>query len=287
MKKILYPVLILAAALPLLFACEPVPDTDPDFPDPKFVSYAGHLSLESTKPAAKASGTVLTKAANPRNIVSVELTESGMYVIGFLDDNTSELTYKTGTYTMSGNDYLLSGYGTLSFDNSKSGPVSLTFRPDGASALVIPAVFEKPTGTNKAYRTWDVEKTRVTAKGWVTVSADFIGCNLAEIATFLRNNSHKAPTDVPNRSIKTITLTGTDRMILGYSDGYADLTEFSLSGNVLTYKFNDGMKSFTFETDQAIIEYENSKCLLTINGRIRNSTTSGSVAFVLTPSVEK
>ena len=282
MKKILYPILVLAAAMPLLFSCEPVPDTDPDFAEPAFVSVAGHLTLEGMTPATK--GLTLTSVSG--TIVSIELTESGMYVLGRMDANTSEITYTTGRYTVEGGEYKLIGYGYLSFDNSKSGSVTLTLRPDGAPVEVVQAVFEKPAGTNKAYRTWTVEKTRVTAIGWVTVSADFDGCYLPEIAAFLRSNSHKVPDNVPNRSIKAITLTGTERMILAYSDGTADLNEFSLNGNVLTYTFSNGLMGFTFETDQAIIEYENGKCLLTINGRIQNSTTSGSVAFVLSPAEE-
>ena len=285
MKKILSPLLTLAALVPLLFACEPVPDTEPDFAEPAYVSFAGHLSVEGVTVATKAQTQALSKAS-AGTLVSVELTESGMYVLGWLIEGESGISYKTGTYTASGNEYKLVGYGTLSFDNSKAGMVSLTLKPDGGAIEVVQAKFDKPVGTNKAYRTWNVEKTRVTAKGWVTVSADFNGCNLKEIADFLRSNSHKAPYDVPDRSVNTITLTGTERMILGYSDGSADLNEFSLNGNVLTYTINS-MKDFTFETDQAIIEYENGKCLLTINGRIRNSTTSGSVAFVLSPAMEK
>lgn len=280
MKKILYPILVLAAVLPLLFACEPVPDTDPEFPEPAFVAVAGRLSLESIAPATKGATPTLVSGA----IVSIELTESGMYVLGRMDANTSEIAYTTGSYSIAGSEYKLIGYGYLSFDNSRSGTVTLTLRPDGAPVEVVQAVFEKPAGTNKAYRTWNVEKTRVTAKGWVTVSADFDGCYLPEIAAFLRSNSHKVPDDVPNRSIKAITLTGTARMILAYSDGTAELNEFSLNGNVLTYTFSNNLMGFTFVTDRAVIEYENDKCLLSIDGRIQNSTTSGSVAFVLSPA---
>jgi hypothetical protein len=209
-----------------------------------------------------------------------------MYVLGWLSEGESGLSYTTGRYTASGNTYKLAGYGTLSFDNSKAGMVTLTVQPDGRPAETLQAQVVKPAGTNAAFRTWNVEKTRITARGWVTVSADFTGCNLKEIADFLRANSHKAPDDVPNVSVNTITLTGTERMILGYSDGSADLNEFSLNGNVLTYTFSNGLMGFTFETDRAVIEYEDGKCLLSIDGRIRNSTTSGSVSFVLSPAAE-
>jgi len=285
MKKILFHILFLAALLPLPFACDPVPDTDPHFAEPAFVSYAGSLSVENFKQSVSVQTKAPVSASS--SIVSIELTESGMYVIGWLAEGESGVSYKTGTYTASGNEYKLAGYGTVLFDNSKTGIVSLTLKPDGGTAQVVMAKFDKPSGSNTVYRTWNVEKTRVTAKGWVTVSADFNGCNLKEIADFLRANSHKAPADVQNRSVETITLTGTERMILGYSDGSADLNEFSLNGNVLTYTFNDGLKSFTFETDRAVIEYENGKCLLSIEGRIRNSTTSGAVSFVLSPAMEK
>ena len=145
------------------------------------------------------------------------------------------------------------------------------------------ADFQKPTSTNKVYRAWNIEKTRLTVKGWTTVGADFTGCNFQEIAAFLRANSHKAPTDVPDRSITSLSLTGTEKMIFAYSDGFADMTEFSLSGNVVHYSWEQRPKGFTFESDAAVIEYMDGKCLLTISGRIQNSSTSGSVTFVLTP----
>lgn len=283
MKKILTHILLAAALLPLLFACDPLPDTTPHFAEPAYVNYACHLSIEGLKPSTKAAA---TKAPVASILVSVELTESGMYVLGWLSEGESGVSYTTGRYTVSGNEYKLAGYGTLSFDNSQAGMVTLTLKPDGKSAEVVKAKLDKPVGTNAAFRTWNVEKTRITAQGWVTVSAEFTGCNLKEIADFLRANSHKAPEDVADRSVKTITLTGTERMILGYSDGSADLNKFSLNGNVLTYTFSNGLMGFTFETDRAVIEYENGKCLLSIDGRIRNSTTSGSVSFVLSPAVE-
>ena len=281
MKKILYPLFALAAFLPLLFACNDFPDKETKFEDPAFLAYAGHLSLQGMQTSTKA---MVAATSTESIIVSFELTESGYYYIGWLTGD--ERSYSSGRYTVSGNEYKLNGFGVLLFDNSKTGTVQLRIKPDGGKEEVITALFQKPSGTNMAYRSWKVEKTRVTANGWVSVSAEFNGCNFREIANFLKENSHKVPDDVPDRSVSSLSLTGTEKMIISYSDGSADFSEFSLSGNVITYKINQNL-GFTFETDQAIIEYMDGKCLLTINGRIRNSTTSGSVAFALSPIEEK
>lgn len=277
---------ILAALLPLLFACNEIPDIEPEWADPAYVAYAGNLDLlPGNLDFLQDEGQAQTKAAATSlagSIASIELTESGLYVIGRVAEAPTNFTYTSGSYSVSGNEYRLNGFGTIVFDNSKSGVVSLTIKPDNGPVEVLQASFHKPVASNKVFRAFKVEKTRVTAKGWITVSADFTGCNFREIAAFLRSNSHKVPDDVPDRSISSLSLTGTEKMILAYSDGYADLTEFSLAGNVLTYNINS-MMGFTFETDRAIIEYMDGKCILTINGRIRNSTTSGSVTFVLSP----
>jgi hypothetical protein len=269
---------VLAAVLPLLFACDIFPENDePVLPEPAFISYAGNLTM--TTPSTKAS----TMSAPVGSIVSVELTESGLYFLGKVADEKGSVSYTTGKYSVSGNEYKLAGYGSIFFDNSQAGSISVAIQPDGGSVEEVQATFLKPTASNKVYRAWNIDKTRLTVKGWTTVGADFTGCNFQEIAAFLRANSHKAPTDVPDRSITSLSLTGTEKMIFAYSDGFADMTEFSLAGNVITYTWAERPRGFTFESDAAVIEYMDGKCLLTISGRIQNSSTSGSVTFVLSP----
>ncbi len=275
MKKIS---LALVVLLPLLFACQPVND-DTDFKDPAFLQYCGRLTTKSVLPGTKAS-----TSAPVGTITSIELTESGFYAMGTVVDEAGTVTYRTGRYGVEGNVYTLYGVGTLHFNNSASGSVSLIFTPMYGEPQQLPADFLRPKSTNKAFRTWNVEKTRITVKGFTVVSADFNGCNLAEIAEFLRNNGNKAPEDVPNLSVCNISLTGTDTMIVGYNDNSALLNEFSLNGNVLTYTWEERPMGFTFITEEAVITYQDGKCLLSIDGWIENSTTSGSVTFVLSPT---
>ena len=276
--KILYRILVFASLLPMLFACDPTSGNNPHFGDPAFLKEAGRLMPQSMMPGTKAGET-----PEVGSIASIELTESGLYALGLVTDERGTVAYTMGSFYMIGSAYHLSGLGTLSFDNSHAGRVEMTYTPLGGAQQQVSAEFIKAKSSNTVYRSWKVERTRVTVKGWTVVSADFKGCNLPEIAEFLRNNGNKAPEEVPNLSINTISFTGTETMILAYDDDSADLNEFSLNGNVLTYTWDERPSGFTFLTDKAIIEYMDGKCLLTIDGAIDNSTTSGSVTFVLSP----
>lgn len=279
MRNWLFAVLM-TALLPLVFACDTPREDDTRFDDPVYLAFAGRLTPNAA----------LTKAGDqasaPGDIVTIELTESGLYVIGRATEEEGQTAYTAGTYRTDGSTYTLNGFGKLSFDNSRPGNVSLTVIGNDGSSQTLPATLTKAKDTNMAYRAWVVEKTRVTTKSWSTVSAEFNGCNFKEIAAFLKANSHKVPDEVPDQSIRTISFTGTESVIFIYDDNTVDLGSFSLNGNVFSYGWTSnkwGPKSFTFESDKAIIEYLDGKCVLTINGKIRNSSTSGSVTFLMSP----
>lgn len=274
MKKISF---VLVLLLPLLFSCDSL-SNDTNFKDPAFLDYSGRLTPKDIMPMTKAPVNAVAGS-----VTSIELTESGLFVIGTMIDESGTITYRTGRYSVQDNIYLLTGVGTLFFNNSASGSVNLVFTPLDGEPQQIPANFLKSKSTNKAFRTWKLEKTRITVRGFWEASADFKGCNFLEIAEFLRNNGNKVPPEVPALSVSTITLTGTDSMIFAYTDRSADVSEFSLNGNILTYDWKDLPLSFTFESDKAVIEYMDGKCILSIDGRIQYSTTSGNVTFVLSP----
>ena len=130
-----------------------------------------------------------------------------------------------------------------------------------------------------------IQKIRgVTVQGWTTASADFVGCNFSEIADFLKKNGHKVPDDIkPGQSLRSISFTGTEKMLFYYSDGSADVSAYRFNGKSFTYRWDNDKMGFTFLTDQATVEYLDGKCILTIRASIQDSTTSGSVTFVLSP----
>jgi len=283
MKKWIFAV-CLTALLPLLPACQSH-EEEPTLDDPQYLEFAGRLTPETgfyTKAPSDAS-----VEGQPGDIISIELTESGFYVIGRISDLLGNIEYKAGRYSISDGAYVLNGYGRLLFDHQTAGNIDVTVIPNRGATQIVRALLTKAKDTNPVYRTWVIQKTRVTTKGWTTVSAEFEGCDFQEIADFLRSNSHKVPSEVPERKLISLSFTGTESVILVYDDNSADMGSFSLSGDVFSYFWQeDWMKramGFTFETDEAIIEYVDGKCVLTINGRIRNSTTSGSVTFLLRP----
>lgn len=276
MRKILLAA-TMVALLPLLSACNKNNGNgETRFEDPRFVQYAGQLIPCSNPTPTKAEATPASALA------SIELTESGLYAIGVRSG--SELSYRTGDYTVNGEVYTLNGYGTIQFNNSASGRVELVCSPTGGTAEKMSADFTKASGGNQLYRGWTVDRTRVTVRGWTTASADFQGCNFYEIAKFIRDNGHDVPDDIePGMKLQSISFTGTEKMLFVYSDNSADVSEFTLTGSNITYTWDDDKMGFTFLSPKATVEYMDGKCILTVSATIENSTSSGSVTFVLSP----
>lgn len=270
MKNVLFK-LSLLTLLSLLFACN---KSDVGTSEPKYAAHAGKLILKDA--------TVKSEAPAPGTVQSIELGESGLYAVGRATDGAS-LDYSSGTYTVQGQTYSLQGFGTLEFDNGKAGDVSVKVTTPGG-AQTVSATFRKASESNPLYRTWTIEKTRVNIHAWVNASADFPGCNLHDIAKFARDNGHDAPADfAPGFAVKSITFTGTNTVFLVYTDNTLDLCEFSLSGNTVTYSWDNDKVKFTFVSSKAQVEYADGKCLLSVDTKIKNSTTSVSATFVLTP----
>lgn len=272
----------LVALLPLLFACNKNDDTDTRFEDPRFIQYAGQLIPANSLTTTPDQAAIRTEDVQVALLHSIELTESGLYAVGTL--YMGELSYRMGEYSVAGDVYTLKGYGTIQFDNSNAGQVELVVTEDGKAPETTPATFSRATGTDQLYRGWTIDKTRVTVRGWTTASADFAGCNLYEIAQFIRNNGHDAPDDIaPGLELRSISFTGTEKMLFAYSDGTGDASEYKYNGSSFTYRWDDEKMGFTFLPKQATVDYMDGKCILSISSDIQDSTTSVSVTFVLSP----
>jgi len=282
MKKTLFATLMVAL-LPLLFACNKNNESEDIIEEPRFVQYAGQLLMHGVPVNTATPQAVPTKAdAAASELLSIELTESGVYVVGELIDD--EPVYSSGTYTVEGNVYTLQGYGKIEFDGTQSDNVQVRVTPTGGDAQTVSATFKKAAGTDKLYRGWTVEKTRVSVKGWTSVAADFVGCNFFEIVKFLSENSYKVPDDITSSmGLQSISFTGTGSIIFAYTDGRADVGTYKYNGSSFTYRWNSDKMGFTFLTEDADIRYMDGRCILTISANIQNSTTSGSVTFVLAP----
>ena len=274
MKKILF---ALVALLPLFVSCEKAGKSDNVFENPQFVQYAGKLIPRS----AIMTMTSLTKAeVTTGPLQSIEFTESGLYVVGTL--NGDKVEYVTGTYTVNGNVYTLAGFGTVEFSGT-SGSTTVTVKYQGGKEETFPAIFEKATGTNVAYRGWTIDRTRATINGFHTpASADFKGCNFDEMAKFLNDNGHKG-VYLPSGSLKSVSITGTNSIIFAYSDSTADVAYCEISGSNIKFSWQSGNRLLEIENGKATIDYLDGKCILKLEAALKGSTTSGTVTFVMSP----
>jgi hypothetical protein len=274
MKHSLFAAASLVALLPLLFGCGTKNnDNETRFEDPRFIQYAGQLIPRGGNPAPAQQA--LPAAASGPEVTFIELTESGIYVIGLATEG--ETTYKAGNYSVSGNVYTLNGYGTIEFSGN-SGEVDLKITPNGGSAMTVKATLNKASGTDKAYRGFTVDKTRVVAG---SAGADFTGLNFKEIADFLKNNGYAIADNVKDVKVASVSITGAGSFIIAYSDGSADIATSVLSGSILSYNWRAEAMGYSFETGKASISYLDGKCILTLSARING--TDGSIALVLTP----
>lgn len=275
MKKMFFAV-SLAALLPLLFSCEKVNDDQNSFAEPRFVQYAGQLIPRGGEPSASLRS---ASAAPEFTYTYLEFTESGLYVIGQTSGGTTR--YITGSYnTSDGKSFSLSGFGSVTVSGD-SNPVEVTITPSGGSPVTFKAERKTATVKNVAYRTWKIEKTRATVNGFhAPASADFVGCNFDEIAKFLNDNGHKGDY-LPSGSLNTISFTGVNTIVFGFSDSTADLGDCTLSGNDVNFVWKGETRLFEVENGKATIDYLDGKCILKVEAGLKGSTTSGSVTFVM------
>ena len=275
MKKFLF---ALVALLPLLVSCGKEDRGDNTFKDPHFLPYAGKLIMNSYVPAASS----VTKATDLVGILeSIEFTESGLYVVGRRMDG--KLEFLTGSYKVNGDSYDLDGFGTVKLTVTRASLTGVIIRYLSGLIETLTAEFMHATGTNVAYRGWTIDRTRVTINGFHTpASADFKGCNFEEMAKFLNDNGHKGSL-LPPGSLKSVSITGTNSIIFAYSDGTADVAEYSFSGSNINFSWQSGSRLMEVENGKATIDYLDGKCILKIEAALKGSTTSGVVTFVLSP----
>ena len=278
MKKILFAA-TLAALLPLLVSCGNRNNTQEGFNEPRFVQSAGQL--------IPASG----------DLKSANLSESGVYVVGEAsaspapaawhpgtkaDADDPEIKYTPGEYEVSGNVYTLKGWGTLEFNNAASGDVELKYTPSGKSTVTVTARFSKSTVNSDIFRSWRVDKTRVSIiEGATTFAAEFPGCDFNEVAKFFKDNGHPIKDDIPaNHRISTFSITGAGALFIVYSDGQADVGSCTVSGNSLNYSWLDAGMGYSFETGRATFDFLDGKCIFVIEAKL-DGNARASVKMVL------
>ena len=281
MKKILYAA-ALAALLPLALSCGKQNNPgDTSFDEPRFVQSAGKL--------IPASG----------NLKSIDLSESGLYVVGEIvggtaapvsrhpgtkaDGEEPEVVYTTGTYEVNGTRYDLKGWGWIEFVNTASGEVVLKYKgPNDAAEVTVTATFSKSTVNNDLYRSWRVNKTRVSIiETNTTYSAEFDGCDFNKIADFFKDNGHAISDKIPaNHRVSTFSITGAGSLFIIYSDGKSDVGSCTVSGSTLSYDWKSNGMGYSFETGRASFSFMDGKCIFVIEAKL-DGNAKAAVKLVL------
>jgi len=257
MKKAL---LFISLAAVLCSCGKPISSED-TFENPRFIQYAGQLVPQS--------GTLQYS----------EFTESGLYIAGMPGSTKAGpvgeiIQYFTGNYTVSGDEYSLGSFGTMKFSNASAGVVDLTYTIGGTTETVK-AVLTKATAANVLFRSWTVDKTRVSIADGVTVSADFKGCNFKDIADFFRDNGYVVEDDIPaGHSLSSVSVTGAGSLIFVYSDGDIGLGSCTVSGSSLSYQWNEPEMGYSFETGKAGYSFQGNKCILAFEGNLDGTTVA-------------
>ena len=262
MKKMIFAA-ALAALLPLLVSCGNRNNTDNNFNEPRFVQSAGKL--------VPANG----------SLESAELGEGGNYVVGESGGGSSQASrtkaggdsgtqYTAGQYEVSGNVYTLKGWGTLEFDNSASGEVRLKYTPSGKDPVVVTARFTKSTANSDIYRSWRVDKTRVSVVDRnTTYAAEFPGCDFGKITKFFADNGHPVKDVIPaGQLVSSVSITGAGAIFIVYNDGQADVGSCTVSANVLNYIWADDEMGYSFETGRASFSFQDGKCIFVIEAKV-------------------
>lgn len=217
------------------------------------------------KPQPKPESVKLVVKTGGGNLKSVELTASGQYIICQVDSKNHK-EYSTGDYTIdSDGQFVLGDDGVLTYTQG-SATTDFTFKAKDGKEVSGKADVKTPASTSsnltKLCRTWTITKTRIKITKGATASMDFDGCDLGEIADFVRKQGIEIKKDLKDFKLTSITVTPTGTAMINYSDGSMDVANLDLSAidkgtlkyswpdvSALGYEFTNGTGSVKFDGD--------------------------------------
>ncbi|MBQ9356774.1 MAG: hypothetical protein IJT98_05750 [Prevotella sp.] len=219
-------------------------------------------------------------------IESIELTESGKYLVTYREENAatrglSDLLYLFGTYTGSGTSFQLSGFGNISISGDNvNANVTLTV---GSVEVTVPVTISMAEAESlmATYlcRTWTVTNTRLrypTSSGAV-LAKDFPGeCNLKTLVDFAREYVDIKDSFNPDKIVKGVTFTTIKSFLINYADDTYDVGSWSWDGTPsvelqtasMTYHWNSDDMGASFMNGKAGLEFAGNTCKLSLKADI-------------------
>ena len=267
MKKSIILLAVSALMLPAFVSCskdDSKNETKVEFQAPKYQKAAKKLTFQSG------------------DIKSIEFTESGRYIMEKVVTKAEETIFITGTFTVNGTTYTLSGEfnGTVEVTSVTGATVEVTVTESGEAAVTVTATAEAPESDEALYRTWEIDNLRIKVTGGDLKDAGVSytttkGADLDEIAKYLKDNGVNFNADeFEGYNIKTITISGCGGFIVDFLGADPYVGECDVNNLTFTYDFTvsgGGNNIFNTKGD-GNIKYVNEICVLTLNGTIKGNS---------------
>ena len=273
MKKSLILLALSALMIPAFIACNKDDSKDENaakFEAPKFQKSAQKLTLKDG------------------DIKSIEFTESGRYIMEKVVTKAEESVFFTGTFTVNGTTYTLSGdfKGTVEVSGTGAN-VSVTVSEDGQAAVTVSAEAEEPASDDTVFRTWTIDNLRIKVTGGDLDAAGVSyttkkGADLDEIAQYLKDNGvNFNAEEYKGYNIKTITVSGCGGFIVEFTGAEAYVGSSNVSSASFSYDFTVGTggSNLINAKGNGSIGYVKDICVLTLNGTIKGDTKQYNVVL--------
>ncbi len=273
MKKSLILLALSALMIPAFIACNKDDSKDENaakFEAPKFQKSAQKLTLKDG------------------DIKSIEFTESGRYIMEKVVTKAEESVFFTGTFTVNGTTYTLSGdfKGTVEVSGTGAN-VSVTVSEDGQAAVTVSAEAEEPASDDTVFRTWTIDNLRIKVTGGDLKDAGVSyttsnGADLDEIAKYLKDNGvNFNAEEYKGYNIKTITVSGCGGFIVEFTGAEAYVGSSNVSSASFSYDFTVGTggSNLINAKGNGSIGYVKDICVLTLNGTIKGETKQYNVVL--------
>ena len=243
-------------------------------------------------------------------IKSIELSESGRYLIRIKEDDSKEVantrsadddyTYITGFYhiLVKGVSYRLDGFGDLSIaiegnyihitiTQLNGHHIEVDILPSDITNVTVSSDF-----TKNLCQYWQVNKTRLrlTNKNGLKLARDFDGCDLLEIKQYIENNSSCRVNETfeTKRLLKNMLFSKYKTFQLDYADG-VDVGTWNWvkeSDGTLHYAWEGHEMGNSFEAGSGIVVFKNAnECWITIDAVIDTDGTDYDVTMTYMLSV--
>lgn len=223
-------------------------------------------------------------------IKSIELTETGTYIIEWRDDvkphvkgvkySEANSGFTFGNFTIEGDLFKLIGFGILQIvENGVNVDLNITSE-DGESYNLTG--HETASGnqssdlTNNLCRSWKVEKTRLVVDyDGIKLAHERQDFDLYAFVTYLKGKGIKIKDDfAQGKKAVNVFFTFAGTYCITYEDGSVDYGTWSLSQSTFKYTWKGEEMGNSLEDGSATISFDNNKLLLTIKAKFTEDGTT-------------